>query len=149
MVFWAIGGVGQTGGMNFIPYNRRAKRGSDGKMRLFYNKPIDPENPTTADKENALVLPDDPLARYRLVSGFFGVEDRFVNMFTKQTANKMGSVFTFPNYSSDDKNINITGSKSNLGRNVRTGLDPQANIKNRENSKESSKEKGVLDNLGT
>ena len=124
------------------------KRGSDGKMRLFYNKPIDPENPTTADKENALVLPDDPLARYRLVSGFFGVEDRFVNMFTKQAANKMGSVFTFPNYSSDDKNINITGSKSNLGRDEQLGLDPQANIQNRENSEESSKKEGApLDEL--
>jgi len=120
------------------------KRDRDGKMRLFYNKPVDPENPTTADKENALVLPDDPLARYRLVSGFFGVEDRFVNMFTKQTANKMGSVFTFPNYSSDDKNINPIGSKSNLGRNEQLGLDPQANLQQK-----ASKKKGELDDLGT
>ena len=49
--------------------------------------------------------------------------------------------------SSKDKNINPTGSKSNLGRDVQLGLDPKANIKNRENSEESSKEKGALDDI--
>lgn len=71
-------------------------------------------------------------------------------MFTQKAKNigtSTGTIFTDPNLSSEDKNINPTGSKSNLSRDEQLGLDPQANIKNRENSEESSKEKGVLDDI--
>lgn len=127
------------------------KQGSDGKMRLYYNS-ADPENPIQGDRNNPIILPEDAETRYRLINSFFGTQDRFVNMFTDRAKNMgttTGTIILDQNLSSEDQNINPTGSKSNLGRNVQLGLDPQANIQNRENSEESSKEKGALDNLGT
>ncbi len=125
------------------------KQGSDGKMRLYYNS-ADPENPIQGDRNNPITLPDDAETRYRLINSFFGTQDRFVNMFTQKAKNKgttTGTIFKDQNLSSEDVNINPTGSKSNLSRDEQLGLDPQANIKNRENSEESSKEKGALDDI--
>ena len=54
------------------------KQDSDGKFRLFYNMPANPEKPIAADRENALVLPDDPIARYQELASFFGMGGRFI-----------------------------------------------------------------------
>ena len=113
-------------------------------MRLYYNS-ADPENPIQGDRNNPIVLPEDAETRYRLINSFFGTQDRFVNMFTGRAKNMgttTGTIFNDPNLSSEDPNINPTGSKSNLSRNQQLGLDPQANLQQK-----ASEKKGELDDF--
>ena len=107
------------------------KRGGDGKMRFFYNKPVDPEKPTQGDRENAIVMPDDALTRYLLLAGLFGLSDKSVGEF-KNKAKNMGTTTGTPYFlqsnSSRDPNINPTGSTSNLGTNAELGLNVNQNL---------------------
>jgi len=120
------------------------KQGSDGKMRMYYNS-ADPKNPIQGDRNNPIILPEDAETRYRLINSFFGTEDRFVNMFIGEAKNLgtwTGTIFNDPNLSSEDLNINPTGSKSNLSRNQQLGLDPETNLQQK-----ASEEKGALDDF--
>ena len=62
------------------------KEGKDGKFRLFYNKPLK-SDPVEGDRENALVLMDDPVARFEQLASFFGIGGRFKEHFIKKAKN--------------------------------------------------------------
>ena len=62
------------------------KEGKDGKFKLFYNKPSE-SDPVEGDRENALVLMDDPIARFEQLASFFGIGGRFKEHFIEKAKN--------------------------------------------------------------
>ena len=84
------------------------KQDTDGKFRLFYNMPANPEKPIAADRENALVLDDDPAVRYAKLASFFGMGGSIAAEYLDETKNvsRYKNLFTYnPTFSRTDQDI--------------------------------------------